>query len=315
MVFDYTLVCTTYNDSDSIIPFLKNIEKQTRLPSEVVIADGGSKDDTVKIIQDYSDKSKLKIKLVYGKRLNIAQGYNEAIKNTEAEVIAVAGVGNFYSTDFFEKLYSTMSETGAEIVYSPISGQENTAFQTAYNSIFLGGKNGLTFSCPSNHGSLVKKSVFEKMGLFYENFWYAGEDSEFYQRCQKAGIKIALNNEARVFWDTPHTWKEFLRQREVYTVGGMQRLGYTLLRQSLTSFMKVFAVFFIILLALFKLWILFGISAVLYAAYLIRSACTSTALSFLIKITTPFLSVYYILKNFRFMKTKYRVDLEKYPVK
>ena len=315
MVFDYTLVCTTYNDSDSIIPFLKNIEEQTQLPSEVVIADGGSKDDTVKIIQDYSDKSKLKIKLLYGKRLNIAQGYNEAIKNAESSAIAVAGVGNLYSKDFFEKLCSTMGETSAEIVYSPISGQENTAFQTTYNSVYLGGKNGQSFPSPSNHGSLVKKNVFEKMGLFYENFRYAGEDSEFYVRCQKAGIKIALNNEARVFWDTPHSWKEYARQKDVYTVGTMQRIGYAILKQNRFSFLKVFAVLFVILSALLKMWILFGISAVLYAAYLIKAACTSTALSFLIKITTPFLSVYYILKNFRYMGKKHRVDLDKHPVK
>ena len=44
----YTIITTAFNDEKNIIRYLDNVTKQTVKPTEIVIADGGSKDGTVK---------------------------------------------------------------------------------------------------------------------------------------------------------------------------------------------------------------------------------------------------------------------------
>jgi glycosyltransferase involved in cell wall biosynthesis len=45
-----SLITTVYNEQNSISDFLKSIFEQTLLPDEIVIVDGGSKDQTVQMI-------------------------------------------------------------------------------------------------------------------------------------------------------------------------------------------------------------------------------------------------------------------------
>ena len=69
----YSVVATSFNDSADIVEYLENICSQTYLPEEIVIADGGSKDDTVEKIKKYSISSSVKIRVVEKGRLNISR--------------------------------------------------------------------------------------------------------------------------------------------------------------------------------------------------------------------------------------------------
>ena len=68
----------------------------------------------------------------------------------------------------------------------------------------------------------MKKSIFVDLDFFYEKFIYAGEDAEFYALVKKHGYKGKLVKEAKVYWKTPISWKEFLKQIRVYTVADLQ---------------------------------------------------------------------------------------------
>ena len=51
---------------------------------------------------------------------------------------------------------------------------------------------------------------------------YAGEDAEFYELVRASGYKTALVPEAKVFWETPSSKEEFLKQIKVYKIADMQ---------------------------------------------------------------------------------------------
>ena len=48
--FKISLVIPVFNESKSIASLLQTIESQSRLPDEVIFTDGGSTDNTVKLI-------------------------------------------------------------------------------------------------------------------------------------------------------------------------------------------------------------------------------------------------------------------------
>ena len=50
---DTSFITTVYNEEDSIVEFLESLKGQTRLPSEIIIVDGGSKDRTFEMIEEF----------------------------------------------------------------------------------------------------------------------------------------------------------------------------------------------------------------------------------------------------------------------
>lgn len=218
----YSVVATTFNDSLDIIKYLEDISNQSYPPDEIVIADGGSKDDTVEKIKQFSFTSSITIRVVEKGRLNIAQGYNEAIKAAANDMIGITGVGNYYDQFFFEELVNVIEKNSLDYVYSPIRGYNANDFAKKYNISLLHGSVGNCLDIASNHGALVKKKIFEELNYFYEKFIYAGEDAEFYSLVKKNGYKGECVKAAKVYWKTPTSWNEFLKQIRVYTIADLQ---------------------------------------------------------------------------------------------
>ena len=66
-----SLICTLKDEEESVRSLLDSILEQTRKPDEVIFVDGGSTDNTVKILKSYQKKIK-NMKIIVGRGLNIA---------------------------------------------------------------------------------------------------------------------------------------------------------------------------------------------------------------------------------------------------
>ena len=53
-----SLICTVKNEEDTILYWLSSLVQQTRLPDEVIIVDGGSRDKTVELIETFRKSRK-----------------------------------------------------------------------------------------------------------------------------------------------------------------------------------------------------------------------------------------------------------------
>jgi len=85
LIMKLSLICTLKDEEDSVRSLLDSILEQTRKPDEVIFVDGGSSDNTVKILKSYQKKIK-NMKIIVGRGLNIAQGRNIAIKNAKHDL-------------------------------------------------------------------------------------------------------------------------------------------------------------------------------------------------------------------------------------
>ncbi|MCX7671294.1 MAG: glycosyltransferase, partial [Anaerolineae bacterium] len=72
-----SVICTVLNEGDAIRRLLDSLLAQTRPPDEVVIVDGGSRDQTVAILREYADRLPLQVLVEPG--ANISRGRNVAI--------------------------------------------------------------------------------------------------------------------------------------------------------------------------------------------------------------------------------------------
>jgi glycosyltransferase involved in cell wall biosynthesis len=86
-----SVICTVLNEGESIRRLLDSLISQTRPPDEVLIVDGGSRDNTVGVIQEYADRLPLRVLVVPG--ANISRGRNAAIEATTGDIIASTDAG------------------------------------------------------------------------------------------------------------------------------------------------------------------------------------------------------------------------------
>lgn len=219
-----SVVATSYNNEGEIELFLNNIINQDCSIDEIIIADGGSSDKTIEIVEEYK-KEYHSIQLLTGGRLNIAEGLNAAIEKVRNEIIFIAGIGNTYPQNTISHLLNVMETQKADIVSPIIVANITDSFSKIYSEVYMKKHAGLDGRYAGNHGSLIKKAVIIKCGWFYEKFIYAGEDAEFYELARQQGFIHVLDDELKVYWDVPHNWKELKHQREFYAIGDEQILG------------------------------------------------------------------------------------------
>lgn len=304
----YSVVATSFNDSADIVKYLEDICNQTYLPDEIVIADGGSKDDTVEKIRNFATTSNVKIHVLEKGRLNISQGYNEAIKASVNEVIGITGIGNFYDKSFFELLVKELENNNLDYAYSPIRGYNANRFSTKYNRALLNGEDGNCLSIASNHGALLKKSIFVDLDFFYEKFIYAGEDAEFYALVKKHGYKGKLVKEAKVYWKTPISWKEFLKQIRVYTVADLQIDSKTQRKKIGKQITKLLLMIAAIVLGII---ILFSSCRVMfkgmYGLFVIAVVIIKRKQLNILRFTNTYLPIFYTIKYKKYMNEEYAV--------
>lgn len=304
-----SVVITTYNDEKEIKDLLDDIFNQSHKPDEIVIADGGSKDNTLDIIQDEQSRSSIKIELITGKRLNISEGLNEAIRNSSYNLIAVMMTGNRYEANFLEILYEALGQEKMDVVYPPVYSENKTKFQITYSKVFMNGDNGT--KVPSNHGVLIKRIVFEKIGLFYEKFIYAGEDTEFFNRARNINLTMVCVPETKVTWSSPKDIKSFFKERHNYVIAGLQ----------IDDKEKIYYQYknnIIILIILVGLCIWKNIPAIcgtalLYILCVLLKSRKRGINALALERLKSWYDLFEVIKNFKYMKKEYHVDPKKIP--
>lgn len=307
---DFAVVTTIYNDRNEIEDLLSNIAMQTYPPSQIVIADGGSNEETISFVNKIIKEYNIPINYLTGKCLNIAEGFNEAINSTNFEFIAIVAVGNKYPENYFEILVNTLEKEKFDYVYPPFKGQDNNKFSKVYNQVMLGNNRGNYLPIASNHGVLIKKRVFVEMGFFYENFVYAGEDEEFYKKISNNGYKGRLIEKTMVEWDTPRSWKAYKRQVKVYTIARMQIYNFIeIVNKDKKKFIYAIGLLSAICLLIIFKFNLMGLGLMIIFICINLFKCIQKGILFTaIKNASFLLPIYYYSTQCKYFRKKYHVN-------
>ena len=210
---NYSLLSTCYNEENTIEAWLESVASQTHAPAEVILVDGGSRDDTVKRIERWSrqyEGSKgplpFSLRLVAEGRRNIAQGRNRAAELAAQDILAFSDAGCELDRFWAERLLEPFSVDER----LPISmGWYRSVVKSKLDravELFLVPRleaiDPATF-LPSARSMAVKKDVFERSRGFPEFLTFAGEDSlfDYYLKC--AVPTAAFVPDALAYWKLP----------------------------------------------------------------------------------------------------------------
>ena len=101
-----SVICTVLNEGESIRRLMDSLVAQSRQPDEIVIVDGGSRDNTVAVIQEYADRLPLRVLVEPG--ANISRGRNVAIAAATGDVIASVDAGVWLEPVWLAELAATV---------------------------------------------------------------------------------------------------------------------------------------------------------------------------------------------------------------
>ena len=131
-----SLIATVFNEADSLPRLLSSLAGQSRRPDEVVIADGGSTDGTLAILEKHAAAGPLSIKIISAPGSNISQGRNAAINAAAGPIIAATDAGVRLEHDWLEKLVAPI-EAGGATAAGFFHPDPHTPFEVAMSATVL----------------------------------------------------------------------------------------------------------------------------------------------------------------------------------
>lgn len=207
-----SLIATVLNEGQSMHRLMRSLVAQTRLPDEVVIVDGGSTDDTVAILQSYTDK--LPLRVLVAPRSNISEGRNKAISAAQGDIIAVTDAGVIVDRNWLEKITAPLlADANCTISGGFFNPDYTNLFELAMSATVLPLReeiNPATF-LPTSRSVAFRKSVWEAVGGYPEWLDYC-EDLIFDLR-----IKQWINQQSPVASYQPEK-----RYRRQHTSGNVE---------------------------------------------------------------------------------------------
>lgn len=192
MKFSIITICK--NASGSIRRTMESVLCQEYDDYEYIVIDGDSDDGTIDIAYSYSAP---RVKIISEPDRGISDAFNKGIKNSIGDALFFLNSGDFFvNCNVLEKAADDMAEYKADIYTYAVANIINHRFPENEEK----GKMCWERSLIPHQGTFVRRSVFEEVGLFNENFKIR-MDYDFFYRCRKAGKRFWCNHDVITYYD------------------------------------------------------------------------------------------------------------------
>jgi len=216
-----TLVATMLNEEASLPALLRSIEAQTRLPDEVVFADGGSRDGTLSLLRTWATSRSFPVRVLECPGTNIAAGRNRAISAAAHEVICCTDAGVVLEPEWLGALSRPFSRLDPpDLVAGLFRGEAEGPFHTAMAATVLPLPDEIREGrfLPSSRSVAYTKAAWRRVGGYPEWADYC-EDVLFDMALLAVGLRLEIARAAIVRFPPRRSLGSFWRQYRNYARG------------------------------------------------------------------------------------------------
>lgn len=188
-----SVVIPVFNGERFLREAVQSVLDQQYSPLEIIIVDDGSTDGTATAAKSFSEA----VRYLYQANQGPAAARNRGIEQAQGELIAFADVDDLWPKDKLElQLPYLLRDPKIDIVLGRIQ-------QVLLSETVDGETQSQEFAEPAFSvnlgGAVIRKSVFERVGLFDETMRYS-EDVDWFMRARECGASIVTIDAVTLFY-------------------------------------------------------------------------------------------------------------------
>lgn len=197
MNVDITVVVPYHNEIQTIELTLEQIGRQTLSAKHAIFVNSSSTDNTSDILDEWIKKNQhrfsTKFENIFENTNNPGSSKNVGVRRANTEWIAFMDCGQRFEVDWLEKQYRFVEENNVEVAFgvvylSGVNWVDRCAVAQTY---------GYKRNRPCVPSTLVKKTVFDKTGLFLEGR-RSGYDMAWRIKLKKINVKWGINESVKI---------------------------------------------------------------------------------------------------------------------
>lgn len=171
-----SIITATYNSGLTLRDTIRSVLSQSYPDIEYIIIDGGSKDNTLEIINEYKDKIS---KVISEPDKGIYDAMNKGIHMATGDIVGILNSDDFFtSTDVIENTAKAFESNDIDAVFGDIHFVKpdnlNRPVRHYSSSIFRPALFRFGFM-PAHPSFYVKRTCYEKYGLYDLNYKIASD--------------------------------------------------------------------------------------------------------------------------------------------
>ncbi|MFC6876131.1 glycosyltransferase family 2 protein [Flavobacterium myungsuense] len=194
----FSIIIPVFNSENTILIALESILKQSYEGFEILIVDGLSTDNTIKIVEELNDN---RIKIYSEKDKGVYDAMNKGIHYAQGEWLYFIGSDDYlYNNDVLQTLSKTLNKMKNNVLYGNVLIKGNTGWATdgqVYNGEFSFQK--LLKSNICHQSMFYRKSFILKNQLEYDLKYPISSDWDFNIACRLQSKFTFINTIVAVF--------------------------------------------------------------------------------------------------------------------
>lgn len=207
-----SIIIPCYNSEKFIRKTIVSIKNQTYLNFEVIFVDDGSKDNTVKVINENLEGSNINYTIIKQKNSGVSSARNKGILNCKGKYIFFLDSDDFIENTFVEKMANKAIKENLDIVWCGYDyiGDDGNILHKYVTKYKFQENNSLGVEVLQNHLkyiiSLCNINIMYKRELIISNNisfiekCYYGEDQEFIIKALFNAKKVGCVKEVLVYY-------------------------------------------------------------------------------------------------------------------
>ena len=192
-----SLVTVCFNSAATIEDTLKSVLAQKYTNYEYIIKDGGSSDETLKIVKKYEKKFKGKLKIISNKDKGIYDAMNIGIQTASGDIIGILNSDDILASDeSFNKIIDNIEDYDG--VYSNLFIKDYETMSKVMRKLIAKKGNYKLGWYPPHPTLYLRREVYDKFGYFNIDFKIAA-DYDFMLRIMIGNVKLKYIDTELVF--------------------------------------------------------------------------------------------------------------------
>lgn len=237
-----SVVVPVLNEEKSIDRLIRSMQKQTVSPTEVIIVDGGSVDQTVEKIQVWQKKKlRFHLELIEKQGANRSAARNIGIQLAKSKVVALTDAGCEAKGDWLELLTQPfIHDKETQVVagfYDPAPRNWFEDILADYTAVRDWNFDEHVF-LPSSRSLALKKDIWQEVGGYPEDLDTC-EDLVFAEKLKRKTKHWKVVKEAQVIWLQPTTLGQLSHKVFGYASGDLKANFVSHVKKIYAAFWRV----------------------------------------------------------------------------